>query len=389
MHDHADYGFTVLKEPSGYGNSRLVLLCFLSLLVHALVLQAMVIFAPMDFARPVIAGQIINVDLPLPKAPAAHPELTPQSDRHAPPPVPLTSEDRAMDPDVTSPPPARLEEVEQKNESLSPPPSNTIGTKATIKNDDLISIAKIPPRTPPVKVNLQASLVRLPPPIRHVDEFLGHNHEKLTYQISMYGIPIGDARFEATNDDGGLRISSRVEFNASISLVYPLDIETETRMFNGRYIMTTIKRHDGDKQSDVGFTLCLGEKNVLWVDRLNKRYYNTTVPTDHVMDIITGFYYLRNQRLEVGKSLMLDLFDNDTYVRTPVQVLRKERVRLPNLTEVEAYVVQTQLATSGVFGKSADLFIWLTADENRVPVKLETSMPLGRITAGLVSAESE
>ena len=389
MHDYIAYGVPAVEEPSGNGKNRMVLLCFLSLLIHAIVLQAMVLFAPMDFARPVVAGQIINVDLTVAKAPTAQPELTPKSDQHAPPPVHLISEDGAKVPAVTSPLPDNRRTVEQKTESLPTPPSNTIGTKVNIKNDVLFSAAKIPSLTFPVKVNLPARLMSLPPPIRQTDEFFGHKHEKLAYQISMYGIQIGDARFEATNDNGELRISSRVKFNESISLVYPLDIETETRMFNGRYIMTTIKRHDGNRQTDVGFTICLGEKNVLWVDRLNKRYYNTSVPTDQVMDVITGFYFLRNQQLEVGKSLTLDLFANDTYAKTPVQVLRKERIRLPNLTEVEAFVVQPRLATSGIFDKSGDLFIWLTADENRVPVKLETSIPLGRITAELVSAVSE
>jgi len=205
----------------------------------------------------------------------------------------------------------------------------------------------------------------------------------------MYGIPVGDALLEATNTNGELRITTRVKSNATISRVYPVDIATETRMFSGRYVVTTIKRREGGSWTDVGFTLCLGERNVFWADRVKKRYYNTSVPTDQVMDMITGLYFLRNQPLEVGKIVTLDLFDSNTYSPLPVLVLRKEQVVLPNLSAVESFVVQPQLGTSGIFNRTGDLFIWLTADDNRVPVRFETSIPLGRVTAELVASESE
>ena len=82
---------------------------------------------------------------------------------------------------------------------------------------------------------------------------------------------------------------------------------------------------------------------------MKNRSSNTSVPTDQVLDMVTGFYFLRNQPLEVGKNVMLHLFDNNTYSQVPVLVLRKERVVLPNLKAVDAIVVQPQLTTRAGF----------------------------------------
>ena len=369
-HDDAACSVTAVKVVSGYSRNCLALLCGLSLLLHTIVMFAIARFGPMDFARLVMAGQIIDVDLQELRTSVARPDPELKHNLKAPHPVTLTSAGSVTAPPVSGLPVDGRQIADEKNESLSAPVSDNTGSEVS---DD----------------PGQAQLTSLPPPIRNTAEIFSSKHEKLSYQITMYGIPVGDALLEATNNSGELRIITRVKSNAAISRLYPVDNATETRMFKGRFIITTIKRHEGDTQTDVGFTLCLGEKNVFWADRMKKRYCNTSVPTDQVLDMITGFYFLRNQPLEVGKSVMLHLFDNNTYSPVPVLVLRKERVVLPNLRTVEAIVVQPQLTTSGVFNRTGDLLIWLTADENRVPVKLETSIPLGKVTADLVSSESD
>jgi hypothetical protein len=47
------------------------------------------------------------------------------------------------------------------------------------------------------------------------------------------------------------------------------------------------------------------------------------------------------------------------------------------------------LKTEGFFGRSGEVLVWLTDDEKKVPVKMEAEIPLGKVTAELVSAETE
>jgi hypothetical protein len=220
-------------------------------------------------------------------------------------------------------------------------------------------------------------------------EIVPSAEEKLTYRIMLYGIPAGTAVLDATNRNGEVRITTRVNSNEVFSSIYPVDIFVDTRLMVGNYFLTRIRQHEGASFSDTGFTLMLQEKNAFWVDRLHKRYSNTPLPREDVMDMISGFYYLRNRNLEVGKPVLLHLFDSSRYVPTTVEVLRKEHLRLPAFREADTLVVHPILETDGFFHTSGDIFIWLTDDEKKVPVKMEAQIPLGKVTAELVAAESE
>ena len=52
-------------------------------------------------------------------------------------------------------------------------------------------------------------------------------------------------------------------------------------------------------------------------------------------------------------------------------------------------MVRPELPTDGLFRRSGELLVWITDDQNRVPVRMETVVPLGRVTAELISAEAE
>jgi len=107
------------------------------------------------------------------------------------------------------------------------------------------------------------------------------------------------------------------------------------------------------------------------------------------MDAVSGFYFLRNRNLEVGNSVELHLFDSNQYSPTTIEVLRRERIGLPGGNKVDALVLHPLFKTAGFFRRTGDIMIWLTDDQFRVPVRLETYISLGKVTAELIAAESE
>jgi hypothetical protein len=226
-------------------------------------------------------------------------------------------------------------------------------------------------------------------PLLSGGEFVPVAREKLTYRIMLFGIPAGTAELEATNKNGEMRIITRIKSNDVFSSIYPVDIFVDTRLVVGNYLLTRIRQHEGNTVSDTGFTLMLREKNAFWVDRLQKRYANSPLPREDVKDMISGFYYLRNQRLEVGKPVQLYLFDSNEYVPSTVEVLRKEHLSLPGFREADTLVVHPILKTDGFFHSTGEILVWLTDDDKKVPVKVEAQIALGKVTAELVSAESE
>jgi len=225
--------------------------------------------------------------------------------------------------------------------------------------------------------------------VRRAGEFLATKREKLTYRITLLKIPVGTAVLEAANNDGELRITVRITSNAVFSTIYPVDDLVETRMIKGSYLLTRVRQSEGNYRSDFGFTLMLREHKAFWVDRLANRYDYQPLPGDDVMDAVSGFYYLRNRDLEVGKDVLLHLFDSNEYSPTTVEVLRRERIDLPGSREVDTLVIHPQFKTAGFFRRTGDIMIWLTDDQFKVPVRMETFIKLGKVTAELISAESE
>jgi hypothetical protein len=213
--------------------------------------------------------------------------------------------------------------------------------------------------------------------------------EKLTYRINMFGLSVGNAVLEVVIEGNEFRISSTVSSNAIISSFYPVSDYAESRHIAGRYIISRVRQREGNFTSDTGFTIALPEKNIFWIDLKQNSFANHPLPREDVLDVLSGLYYLRHQRLEVGKTVVLHLFDSNRYAETTVEVLRREHVSLPGFREVDALVIHPLIKTDCIFRRAGDMLIWLSDDENRVPVILETSVHLGRVRAELVSAEGD
>jgi hypothetical protein len=372
--------------------SPLAIFILLSLAMHLIGGSATVFFGSFDLRAPIKPLQVISATIESPAIPSAIQGNKRTCGQKALNKALLPSESADnRKPDYTAKP-VKVENGMDGNQTTEVPPpalrENPQNTKITER--------LTPADNQSTAQDAEYSSVPLPTPkemsqgpVRKGGEFVPSAREKLTYRIMLYKIPAGTAVLEATNKNGEVRITTRVASNEVFSAMYPVEIFVDTRLMVGNYLLTRIRQHEGNSTSDTGFTLMLREKNAFWVDRLKMCYANIPLRSNDVMDMISGFYYLRNQRLEVGKSVVLHLFDSSKYTETAVEVLRKEHLRLPGFREADTLVVHPILTTDGFFHTSGDIFIWLTDDEKKVPVKMEAQIPLGKVSAELVAAESE
>jgi hypothetical protein len=376
------------KEPS---DSRTIMnFLGLSLLVHLAFALPLDYFKPFELGTPVFLNQPIMVELREPAAAAPAQPLVPAPSAAALP--------AAASPRENSPP--------QAEERLAPaPPEEPVpvaapAAPAPVREPTAVAPTRVPVEPPVARVAGESVKAATPrkenepleaalAPLRKTGEFLATEREKLTYRISMLGIPVGSAEMEAKQEKGEVKITLHIQSNPAASQLYPVDDSVETRHIGGNFILSRIRQSEGSFRGDRGFTLFLREKSVFWIDRLRNRSLQEPLPNSAVVDILSGLYYLRNQPLEVGKSIVLEIFDSNRYAPTTVAVLRKEHLTLPGLREVDTLVIHPELKTEGVFRRTGEILIWLTDDQKRVPVKVETRISLGKVTAELVSAETQ
>jgi hypothetical protein len=371
-----------------------------SFLVHIVFMYSLRMFGSYDFSAPVNQPLAVMVDLADPSGTAAAAQAA--EDQKASDPeraaedvvAPKTPEKRKQAPPVAAKADQEADEPEDVDEDDSaevktahadppaepprPVPAKPAPTPAVAHSDPAKNTKVAATTTKPTTGTVRAG-----------GALLSSKYEKLTYVITKLGMTVGSAELEAKYDQGVTTITMRVKSSALVSAVYPVDNVIETSHIQGMYIVSKIRQHEDTFQADETLTINQLKKKVSWMDLLQNRSLEMTVPTDDVLDTLSGIYSLRNLNLQVGKTETLHIFDSETYADVPVEILRKEEIRLPNLSKIKTLVVRPIQKTAGMFRRTGDVFIWMTDDANKVPVKIVTSVAIGTVTAELVSAETK
>jgi hypothetical protein len=136
-------------------------------------------------------------------------------------------------------------------------------------------------------------------------------------------------------------------------------------------------RHVRDREISFNHTA----KSAHFFDRKNGEHLDIQLQPD-TYDIYSSFYYVRHQALEPGKSLFINILDSKELHRIEIRVLRKERIKVP-AGEFDTVVIEPMVRPEGVFEGKRGAYIWLTDDERRIPVKAQTKVIVGSVTAVL------
>ena len=113
---------------------------------------------------------------------------------------------------------------------------------------------------------------------------------------------------------------------------------------------------------------------------------DTTYATpDDPLDDAAFFYFVRITPLEVGKKYVFDRYFKKEKNPVVIEVVKRERMELPDGSKVQCLVLHPVIDTKGLFSKRSDTRVWLTDDERRLPVQIRTKFPFGTITLRLKS----
>ncbi|MBN2461716.1 MAG: DUF3108 domain-containing protein [Candidatus Cloacimonetes bacterium] len=107
---------------------------------------------------------------------------------------------------------------------------------------------------------------------------------------------------------------------------------------------------------------------------------------DNTQDILSAFYWAREQNLAAGDSLLINVTVDGLNTVTKVIVHGTENIETI-FGETECLVIEPLLQTEAVFKQTGRVVIWLTNDENKTPVKLESQVIFGKFKAILEKAE--
>ena len=101
------------------------------------------------------------------------------------------------------------------------------------------------------------------------------------------------------------------------------------------------------------------------------------------LDDAAFFYFVRITPLEVGKKYVFDRYFRKEKNPVTIEVVKREKMELPDGSKVECLVLHPVIDTKGMFSKRSDTRIWLTDDERKLPVQIRSKFPFGTITLRL------
>lgn len=130
------------------------------------------------------------------------------------------------------------------------------------------------------------------------------------------------------------------------------------------------------------------DANKVLVKDYKKKTEKTISVTENVQDIISTFYFLRNHpnidKLKVGESVVVDMFFDDEVYKFKLKFIGRENLKTKFGTS-PTMIFRPIVQSGRVFKEEESLTVWISDDENKIPLRIKASLAVGSIKADLDS----
>lgn len=114
---------------------------------------------------------------------------------------------------------------------------------------------------------------------------------------------------------------------------------------------------------------------------------DSSIAFDNVQDMMSSFYYLRNQdvkNLKKGDEIAIDMFMDSQIYPFKLRFLGKE-VLNTKFGNVNSLIFRPLVQSGRVFKAQESVTIWITDDANKIPIKMKADLSVGSLRAELES----
>jgi hypothetical protein len=113
---------------------------------------------------------------------------------------------------------------------------------------------------------------------------------------------------------------------------------------------------------------------------------NKIVIPKNTQDILSAFYYLRNyptiDKINPGESIVIDMFFDEETTKFKLKFIGRENITT-KFGVVSAMVFRPLVQSGRVFKEQESLTVWVSDDDNRLPIRIKAELAVGSIKADL------
>lgn len=126
--------------------------------------------------------------------------------------------------------------------------------------------------------------------------------------------------------------------------------------------------------------------NTVTVKDYKKKSEKSFIVPANTQDILSTFYYLRNHpdidKVKVGESISIDMFFDDDTTKFKLKYLGNEDISTKFGT-IPTMIFRPYVQAGRVFKEQESLTVWISDDDNKMPVRIKASLAVGSLKADL------
>ncbi|ABK44065.1 hypothetical protein Mmc1_1556 [Magnetococcus marinus MC-1] len=212
--------------------------------------------------------------------------------------------------------------------------------------------------------------------------------ESLQYNIHWTGLPGGSSTLSLQGNPQGYTIEVALKSIGMVAFFYPVKdfVRVEGIQQKQAYLAKSyLKNQDeGGKRRTTLVTFNRAKQQAVQARNKEPPKTITDLPGD-VTDPLSAFYAFRAiPDLIPGAHHLIPVLDSHKSYVARIDIIKKERLNTP-LGWFDTVLVHTHLKSSEIFRQKAPIKIWFSDDIRRLPVRVETSIPIGFVAADLVA----
>jgi hypothetical protein len=114
-----------------------------------------------------------------------------------------------------------------------------------------------------------------------------------------------------------------------------------------------------------------------------------TTPTKQTFDLVSSYYFARSldiSKMKVGSFVKLNYFLGDEVSQLEIQYLGREVIKT-KLGKIRCLKFSPSIKPGRIFRKDSKLYLWVSDDGNRVPLKAQVEILVGSVVMEIKSAD--
>jgi len=213
--------------------------------------------------------------------------------------------------------------------------------------------------------------------------------EKLTYVLKLRGVPVGSQVFEVRD---GMRIRGRlthllfcsVKSSRFFSFFYYINDELESFAdIDTLYsLQSRIRFQEGRHFRNYEVEIDMDRMTALFEDKNSKKSWEQEVSFP-IFDLVSLIYWLRTQNHRVGETFSVFFIDTGLIYGEVKEI----KIDVGEEEQVSTYVGTFSAIRYQEAGEDNRITVWISQEEGNIPVKLQLSTRLGKVTAYLAKIE--